>query len=89
MKVLVAAGALVQIMVAGAQTQQFTAFDFTYFNPYYTIFENEYCPKEDKVDPVDPGDDPAHITAKIEDLIGKIQTLTEACEEFEVKKEDL
>ena len=77
MKVLVAAGALVQIMVAGIHSSQYSSLmDYTYFDPYFTrVFIEEFCPKpnpDEPVDPTDPDVKPEEITKKIEDLIGKI-----------------
>ena len=91
MKVLIAAGALVQTMVAGIQNTQYSSgMDYTYFDPYFTqIYFDEFCPKDEPDEPSDTEVDPEEITKKIEDLIGKIETLTQACEEFDTKKQDL
>ena len=97
MKVLAAAGALLQIMVAGIKTKDL---GYTHFQPYigagsstqgFTTFDfSKFCPKpaDDPVEPTDPdhGVDPDQITSKIEGLIAKIETLTKSCEEFETKK---
>ena len=71
MKVFVAAGALLQIMVAGNQnTQGYSSLDYTYFDPYYSrFFLDEFCPTPKPEKPVNPNVDPAQITSKIEDLI--------------------